>query len=82
MMRIVIVFRKVFIHRIEMLVELRIMDSMAIVVWLFMLWLEEDIFSRMALMTVISVIVEILDWMYDLTMVIMMIKMVSHVLEV
>ena len=71
-----------FIHRIEMLVELRIMDSMAIVVWLFMLWLEEDIFSRVALMTVIPVIVEILDWMYDLTMVIMMIKMVPHVLEV
>ena len=82
MMRIVIVFRKVFIHWIEMLVELRIMDSMAIVVWLFMLWLEENILSRMALMTMIPVIVEILDWMYELTMVIMMIKMVSHVLEV
>ena len=67
-----------------MLVELRIMGGfiMAIVVWLVMLWLEKDIFSRVALMTVIPVIIEILDWMYDLTMVIMMIKMVPHVLEV
>ena len=67
-----------------MLVEFRIMDSfiMAIVVWLVMLWLIEDILSRVSLMTMIPVIVEILDWMYELTMVVMMIKMVPHVLKV
>ena len=73
-----------FIHRSEILVEFRIMDSfiMAIVVWLVMLWLIEDILSRMSLMTMIPVIVEILDWVYELTMVVMVIKMVPHVLEV
>ena len=48
-----------------MLVEFRIMDSfiMAIVMWLVMFWFIEDILSRVSLMTMIPVIVEILDWM-------------------
>ena len=84
MVREVFVLRKVLINWSEMLVEFRIKAVSILVkmVWQVMLRFVENIFGGVAFMSVITMIIKVMCVVYESSMIVVMIQMVSYVFEV